>query len=210
MGDKEILGAMSDKEALQKIEDFLFDETKVRFIFDPPAAARAGIYPEKSGDETGRLVRSFSLVKLHQSLGLGEVSEEKILSLLDSLTAQRKVKVFSLKIPPNNRFDLYFVTEVGIGLFGFRPPKTITGSALLKIIFYRDQPHDLSGGVAKPSTRAIYLRQQRDAAFERRFPKIDMTLQSAIRSEERLSNARFENSVLDLLEKVNKKLDQKT
>lgn len=200
---------VTDKEALEKITGYLFDEKRIKFLYDPPTAMRSGLSPEASGDETGKLIRSFSLEKLIQEVfGVGGLSEERTLELLDVLASQRKIHVFSLKIPPDDYRSLRISCLVGVGLWGHRGSTTQAGSHLLKVIWFRDKVHDLPGGVSKPSTRAAFLRQERDANFARRFPQINLELQSAIRSEERQAKQAFENAVLEMVERIDKKLDK--
>jgi hypothetical protein len=208
MMNAEHFAVLADTEALSKIEAFLFDETKMKFIFDPSAAALAGIYPEKSGDSTGRLIINFALSRLHQFLGLTEISEDKILSLLDTLSAQRKIKMLFMKIAPDNYRDLLMTCEIGIGLHGHREPRTAAGASIIKTVFYKDKPHDLLNGIAKPSLKASELRMEKDRDFEKRFPKIDAELQSKIRSEDRREEHAFKVAVLDLLQKIDRQSNE--
>jgi len=189
----------SREQVEQKVLNFLTDSLKIKFLYDPPTAARLRLFPEGPGDTTGKLLRSFSLGKLQEVLGSAEISEAMVLEVLDKLASERKIFMFSMKGSPSDYRDLQISCLVGVALFGFRKPITMAGSHILTTILYQNSPHDLPGGIAKPSARASFLREEIARSFADRFPKIDMELQSKIRSQDRFERQSFERAVLDAL-----------
>lgn len=206
----EHFATVTTEQAAKKLEEFLFNEKRAVFTPDPEAAKKLGLFGEKPDDTTGTLTKTFSLGKLNEEVfGIGEISDTHLLKLFDSFAAQRKIRVCDLRIPSNNYRDLRMTCEVGCALFGHRPPKTPSGAGLLKIAWYKDQPSSIPGEISQPSLRAEFLRAERDRSFRDRFPVINCELQSRILSESRLAEDAFKNSILELLQKIDRKLELK-
>jgi hypothetical protein len=197
--DAEHPATTTREQTEQKVLNFLTAPLKIKFLYDPPTAARLGLFPEAAGDSTGKLLRSFSLGKLQEALGLAETSESVVLETLDKLASERKIFMFSMRVSPSDFRDLQISCLVGCALHGYRFPTTIAGSHILKTILYKNSPHDLLNGIVKPSQRAADLRKEVSKDFEKRFPVIDAALQSAIRSQDRFERQKFEMAVLDAL-----------
>jgi hypothetical protein len=201
---------ISDQEASRKLEDFLFNEKRVVFTPDPEAAKKLGLYPEKPDDTTGTLTKTFSLGRLNEEIfGTAELNESRLLNLFDALAFQRKVRVRDMKIPSDNYRDIRMVCELGCAVFGHRAPKTASGAGLLRVLWYRDTFSSTPGEISQPSLRAEFLRAERDRSFRDRFPVIDAELQSKILSETRLQEDSFKAAILEMLEKIDRKLESK-
>jgi hypothetical protein len=193
----------------EKIESYAYDESKVRFCASSRALKIAHLEAHSIDPSFGLLFRDIKLSELRAILGRGLEADDDLLSILDALTAERKLKISFAQIPdgPRGYSDIAFIAQVGCGVMEIARPSTVP--ALTCIIFHRDQPltkadYETGNKAIIPSVAASSMRAKRDRHFQKIFGWKDLKLESALHHEDVLAKAEFRRNVAKLAGQIDK------
>lgn len=190
----------------EKVESYVYDESKVRFCASARAVKIAHLEAHSLDPSFGLLFRDIKLSELRAVLGRGLECDDDILSILDSLSAERKLKISFAQIPdgPRGFSDIAFIAQAGAGVMEIARPSAVL--ALTSLVWHKDQAltkADFEAGnkAIIPSVAASSMRAKRDRHFQKVFGWKDLNLESRLHREYVEDEARLKVAILKMADK---------
>jgi len=179
-----------------------------RFVADPSVKIKGVALVDRKGDETGRLVWKGDLFTLLQVLGFQERDEIVLVTALDSLCAQRKLRVIEMKFDRGlNYKNLLIIAETGLAVRGYAEP--FTHPIIKSRRFFFDVPirkNEIPGHeklTLMPGETIQNLREAQEQKLRERFGwSNEVEIEKKLREEDRRSQIELANALFDIAKGV--------
>jgi hypothetical protein len=190
------------------IEDYVYDPSKVRFAACAPSRLPKNVRLEARSQTAsiGLLFVTIKASELRAVLHRTEEADSDLLSLLDDLSKEHKIKCTFAEIPriAKGWNDLLFIGCVGCGVMEIPPDRTLM--TLTSITWFRDSPLNKldyeHGGktIPLPSAAAASMRLRRDRYLSRQFGSQTAFLEGALSRADKIADAELHSAIVKLVE----------